>query len=36
MNKEICCIINKWKMTKNGWENDESHFLRALYSAYKN
>ena len=36
MNEEICCITNEGKMTRNEWENDDSNFLQALYSAYKN
>ena len=35
MNEEICCIINGGKTAKNEWENDDSDFLRALYSVYK-
>ena len=35
MNEEICCITNEGKMTRNEWENDDSNFLRALYSVYK-
>ena len=31
MNEEICCITNKGKMA-----NDDSDFLRALYSVLKN
>ena len=36
MNEEICCITNEGKTAKNEWENDDSDFLRALYSVYKN
>ena len=35
MNEEICCITNEGKTAKNEWENDDSDFLRALYSVYK-
>ena len=35
MNEEIHCIINEGKTAKNEWENDDSNFLRALYSVYK-
>ena len=35
MNEEIHCITNEGKTTKNDWENDDSDFLRALYSVYK-
>ena len=35
MNEEIRCITNEKKMAKNEWENDDSDFLRALYSVYK-
>ena len=35
MNKEICCITNEGKTTKNEWENDDSDFLQALYIVYK-
>ena len=35
MNEEIHCITNEGKTAKNEWENDESSFLLALYSAYK-
>ena len=35
MNEEIHCITNDRKTAKNEWENDESGFLLALYSAYK-
>ena len=35
MNKEICCITNEGKTTKNKWEHDDSNLPRALYSAYK-
>ena len=34
-NEEICCITSEGKTTKNEWENDDSAFLRALYSVYK-
>ena len=30
MNEEFCCIINKGKMAKNEWRNDDSDFLPAL------
>ena len=36
MNEEICCITNKGKAAKNEGENDDSDFLLALYSVYKN
>ena len=35
MNKEICCITNEGKTTKNKWEHDDSNLLWALYSVYK-
>ena len=35
MNEEIHCITNEGKMARNEWENDDSNFLRALYSVYK-
>ena len=35
MNEEICCITNEGKMARNEWENNDSNFLRALYSIYK-
>ena len=35
MNAEICCITNTGKTAKNEWENDDSNFLRTLYSVYK-
>ena len=35
MNKEIHCINNKKKTTKNKWEDDDSDFLQALYSVCK-
>ena len=35
MNEEICCITNEGKTARNEWENDDSNFLRALYSVYK-
>ena len=35
MTEEIYCIYNKGKIAKNEWENDDSDFLRALYSVYK-
>ena len=35
MNEETCCITNEGKTVKNEWENDNSDFLQALYSAYK-
>ena len=34
MNEEICCIASKGTV-KNEWENDDSDFLRALYSPYE-
>ena len=36
MNEEIHCITNERKSAKNEGENDDSDFLWALYSAYKN
>ena len=36
MNEEIRCITDKGKTAKNEWENDDSDFLRALHSVYKN
>ena len=35
MTEEICCINNEGKTVKNEWENDDSHFLPALYIVYK-
>ena len=35
MNEEFHCITNGEKAAKNEWENDDSDFLRALYSVYK-
>ena len=35
MNEEICCITNEGKTARNEWENDDSDFLRALYSVHK-
>ena len=35
MNEEIRCITNEGKTVRNEWENDDSDFLRALYSVYK-
>ena len=35
MDKEICCITNEGKIARNEWENNDSNFLRALYSVYK-
>ena len=35
MNEEISCITNGEKTANNEWEND-SDFLPALYSVYKN
>ena len=32
MNEEIRCITSESKTAKNEWENDDSDFLRALYS----
>ena len=34
-NEEICCITDEGTMAKNGWENNDSDFLRALYGVYK-
>ena len=36
MNEESNCITNEGKTAKIEWENDDSDFLQALYSAYKN
>ena len=36
MNEEIHCITNEGKTAKNEWENDGSHFFRALWSIFKN
>ena len=33
--EEIHCIIDEGKMAKNEWENNDSEFLRALYSVCK-
>ena len=35
MNEEICCITDEGTMAKNGWENNDSDFLWALYSVHK-
>ena len=35
MKKEISCITSKGKITKKEWENDDSDFLWALWSAYE-
>ena len=35
MNEEIHYITNDRKTAKNEWENDDSDFLRALYSVHK-
>ena len=35
MDKEIRFITNEGKTARNEWENDDSNFRRALYSAYK-
>ena len=35
MNEEIRCITNEGKTAKNEWKNDDSNFLRALYSVSK-
>ena len=35
MSEEICCVTNKREAAKNEWENDDSDFLRALFSVYK-
>ena len=35
MNEEIRCITNEGKMVRNELENDDSDFLRALYSVFK-
>ena len=35
MDEEICCITNEGKTARNEWENNDSNFLRALYSVYK-
>ena len=35
MNEEIRCITIERNMARNEWENDDSDFLRALYSVYK-
>ena len=36
MNEESNCITKEGKTAKIEWENDDSDFLQALYSAYKN
>ena len=33
MNEEIHCVNNEGKKARNEYENDDSDFLRALYSA---
>ena len=35
MNEEILCITNEGETALNEWENDDSNFLRALFSVYK-
>ena len=35
MNEEIRCITSDRETAWNEWENDDSHFLRALFSVYK-
>ena len=35
MNEEIHCLSNEGKKARNEYENDDSGFLRALYSVYK-
>ena len=35
MNEEICCITNEGKMNMNEYENGDSDFVWALFSAYK-
>ena len=35
MNEEIRFIANDWKTARNELENDDSNFLWALYSVYK-
>ena len=35
MNEEIRCIANEGKTVRNEWENNDSNFLRTLYSVYK-
>ena len=35
MNEEIRCTTNEGETARNEWENDDSDFLRALYSVYK-
>ena len=35
MNEEIHCINNEGIKAMNEYENDDSDFLRALYSVYK-
>ena len=36
MDEEIHCISNERKTGRNEWENNDSNFLWALYSVYKN
>ena len=35
MNEQIRCITNENETAWNEWENDDSEFFRALFSAYK-
>ena len=35
MNEETRCITNEGKTARNELENDDSNFLRVLYSVYK-
>ena len=35
MNEEICFINNEGKTARTEWENDDSNFLQALCSVYK-
>ena len=35
MNEQICCITNVGEIAWNEWENDDSNFFWALFSAYK-
>ena len=35
MSEEICCITNKEKAAKDGSENDDSDFPKALFSVYE-
>ena len=35
MNEEIRWITNEGETARNEWGNDDSDFLRALYSVYK-